>query len=587
MKKLRIAAIASVALAIVGIGGGPAVALPADIGASYASISGVGSTWSANALQQWARNVLSNYHWTINYQDLGSSAGRQQFALLHGGVDFAVSEIPYALKNSDSPDLVPPRHFAYMPIVAGGTSFMYNLVIAGKRVTNLRLGGETVSKIFAGAITKWNDPSIAADNPSLALPAIPIIPVVRSDGSGTSAQLTSWMRSQYPDVYAGLCQSAGLKAVSGSKLCGITSNFPALAGFKAQSGSNSVAGYVAQPQYVGSITYVEYSYALGAHFPVAKILNAAGFYTEPTAGNVAVGLLNAQINQDTTSTDYLTQILDGVYTNPDPRTYPLSSYSYMLVPTALEYGFSNEKGLTLAAFANYFLCEGQQQADVLGYSALPINLVKAGLSQVLRIPGGNSQDVNIAKCNNPTFSSDGSNKLANSAPQPQACDKQGTTQCATGTGGAANVSTTSSGGVSGAGSGSGSTKSGSGSTLASGSDSTLASDPEAASTGGSLDSITSLSTDKRPMTVAGTPVTIPASLGTAAPGLIAATATALLVLVAIFGPPLISGLRPRLRPRSLRPKRVATDRTGFATPRIHLRSVRRERAPGPIPTEGP
>lgn len=577
MRKLRIAALASVVLAIVGIGGSPAVALPADVGTSYASVSGVGSTWSANALQQWARNVLSNYHWTINYQDLGSSAGRQQFALLHGGVDFAVSEIPYALKNSDSPDLVPSRQFAYMPIVAGGTSFMYNLVIAGKRVTNLRLGGETVSKIFAGAITRWNDPSIVADNPSLALPAIPIIPVVRSDGSGTSAQLTSWMRSQYPDVYAGLCRSAGLKPVAGSNLCGITSNFPALSGFKAQSGSNSVAGYVAQPQYIGSITYVEYSYALGAHFPVAKILNAAGFYTEPTAGNVAVGLLNAQINQDTTSTDYLTQILDGVYTNPDPRTYPLSSYSYMLVPTALEYGFSNEKGLTLAAFANYFLCEGQQQADVLGYSALPINLVKAGLSQVLRIPGGNSQDVNIAKCNNPTFSSDGSNKLADSAPQPQACDKQGTTQCATGTGGAANVSTTGSSGVSGA--DSGSTSSGSGSTLAT--------DPDGASTGGSLDSITSLSTERRPMTVAGTPVTIPASLGTAAPGLIAATAAALLVLVAIFAPPLMSRLRPRVRPRSFRPKRVGTDRTGFATSRIHLRSVRRERAPGLIPTEGP
>jgi phosphate ABC transporter phosphate-binding protein len=566
-------------LAVVGLlgsGSASAQASRVDVGTSYATISGIGSTWSANAIQQWARNVLSNYQWKVNYSDAGSSAGRQAFALPNGGADFAVSEIPYALKNSDSVDPVPPRHFAYMPIVAGGTSFMYNLVIGGKRVTNLRLGGATVSKIFSGAITKWNDPAIAADNPELALPAITIVPVVRSDGSGTSAQLTAWMRSQFPDVYAGLCQRAGKPAIAGSTLCGITSNFPALPGFKAQSGSNGVAGYVAQPQYVGSITYVEYSYALNSHFPVAKILNAAGYYTEPTAGNVAVALLKAQINQDQSSTDYLTQILGAVYTNPDPRTYPLSSYSYMLVPTALEYGFTLNKGKTLAAFANYFLCQGQQDADVLGYSALPINLAQAGLDQVLKIPGGDPTTVNIAKCNNPTFSSDGSNKLATTAPQPQACDKQGKTQCATGTGGAANVPTAGSKGGSSGSSGS-SGASGSGSPSDESTDST---------SGGSTGSASDVSSDTRPLTVAGKPMTIPTSAVTATPGLIAAAVAVLLVLGAIFGPPIMSRLRPRDRPRDVSPKRPKRRTTGAAIPKIHLRSVRRERAPSTTSTEG-
>lgn len=557
------------------VGAGSAIAMqPADVGTNYATISGIGSTWSANALQQWARNVLSNYHWKVNYSDAGSSAGRQAFALQNGGADFAVSEIPYALKNSDSVDPAPSRHFAYMPIVAGGTSFMYNLVIGGKRVTNLRLGGATVSKIFTGAITRWNDPSIVADNPALSLPAIPIVPVVRSDGSGTSAQLSSWIRSQFPDIWNGLCQKAGRP-----NNCGITSNYPALPGFKAQSGSNGVAGYVAQPQYVGSITYVEYSYALNSHFPVAKVLNAAGFYTEPTAGNVAVALLKAQINQDQTSTDYLTSILSGVYTNPDPRTYPLSSYSYMLVPTALEYGFTNDKGLTLAAFANYFLCEGQQQADVLGYSALPINLAQAGLDQVLKIPGGDPKDVNIAKCNNPTFSSDGSNKLATTAPQPQACDKQGATQCATGTGGASNVSTASSGN-------SGTKSAGSGSSGSSGSAGTAASSSTAGGGLGSAGGVADVSSDTRPATVAGQPLTIPASSTLAVPGLIAAGAAAVAVVIAIFGPPLMSRIRPRNRARVIRPRGARSGRRSPAVRRIHLRSARRQRAPGSIPTEG-
>ena len=572
--------VAAIAIAIAVVGGAPAVvpaaAAERAVGTSYQPITGFGSTWSANAIQQWARNVFNNYHWTINYNDVGSSAGRQLFKNPGGGADFAVSEIPYALQNSDSPDPAPPRKFAYMPIVAGGTSFMYNLVIAGKRVTNLRLGGATVASIFAGTITKWNDPAIAADNPGLTLPAIPIVPVVRSDGSGTSAQLSTWMRSQFPSTWQALCQRAGRANVTGQSSCGITSNYPVLSGFKAQSGSTGVAGYVAQPQYVGSIAYVEYSYALNSHFPVVKLLNSAGYYTEPTAANVAVGLLGAKINTDQSSPDYLTQQLDGVFTNPDPRTYPLSSYSYIIIPTALEYGFTENKGYTLAAFANYFLCEGQQQADVLGYSALPINLVRAGLDQVLKIPGGDPKSVNISACNNPTFSADGSNKLATAAPQPQACDKQGTSQCTTGTGGAAGTSTAVSGfansGSTGASAGS------AGSSGALGSTAALA-DGTAA--------VGDVSADSRPVTVAGAPLTLPtaATANVLIPGAIAAAAVALVVLIAIFGPPVMSRIRPR-RPPQVRRMSAPRARAHGAIPKVHLRSVRRERAPGPIPTEG-
>lgn len=420
------------ALAVLGITATVAADVPSAtaVGTVHQTISGSGSTWSSNALQQWIRNVSANYQWTVNFDAGGSSAGRQQFS--QGTVDFAVSEIPYQLSGSDSPDPRPARQFVYIPIVAGGTAFMYNLVIAGQRVTNLRLSGETLAKIFTGVITKWNDPAILADNPKLALPAITIVPVVRSDGSGTTAQLTSWMRSQYPGVWQDYCARAGRAN------CGITSNFPVIAGsaFVAQSGSDGVAGFVKQDQSVGAITYVEESYALNARFPVAKMLNAAGYYTEPTASNVAVSLLAAVINSDPNSPDYLTANLSGVYGNGDPRTYPLSSYSYMIAPTALESQFTEDKGLTLADFAAYFLCEGQQQAEVLGYSPLPVNLASAGLEQVQRIPGGDPYVKNVGGCNNPTFSPDGTNKLANEAPQPAACDKKGPDQCLTGTGGA-------------------------------------------------------------------------------------------------------------------------------------------------------
>ena len=426
---IMLATVAMAVLAGVGLSASPA---SAD---TYVPISGAGSTWSQNAIDQWRRNV-NQYGLRVNYAGTGSSDGRNQFR--NGTVDFGVSEIPYGLTDNNVVDNPPTRPYAYLPIVAGGTSFMYNLKVGGKQVTNLRLSGQTLSKIFTGAITSWADPAINADNPGLVLPARKIVPVVRSDGSGTTAQFTAYMSKQYPDVWNAYCAKAGRATP-----CGLTSFYPVIpgSGFTAQSGSLGVSGYVSQSANEGTINYVEYSYALNAGFPVVKLLNQSGYYVEPTAQSVAVALLSAQIDETPTSPTYLQPNLVPVYNSTDKRAYPMSSYSYMIVPTATTDTFSADKGKTLGAFAYYFLCEGQQQAPVLGYSPLPINLVQSGLNQVRKIPGVVAENVDITKCNNPTFSSDGTNTLAITAPSPAPCDQQGPYQCSTGTAGAANTPT--------------------------------------------------------------------------------------------------------------------------------------------------
>ncbi|MFI6339655.1 phosphate ABC transporter substrate-binding protein PstS [Streptomyces sp. NPDC050535] len=443
-----------------------AVNPPDAFAADYTKISGSGSTWSANAIEQWRRNVRQQ-GMTVNYSAVGSSVGRQQFK--NGTSDFGVSEIPYGLSDLGTQDPPPTRKYAYMPIVAGGTSFMYNLKIGGKQVTNLRLSGAVLTKIFTGKITQWNAAEIRADNPKLTLPARRIVPVVRSDGSGTTAQFTLWMSKQHGSLWNDYCRRAGK-----STPCGLTSYFPVIpgSGFVAQSSSLGVAGYTRQSQADGAITYVEYSYAKNAGFPVAKVLNRSGYYVEPTASSVAVALTKARINNDPRSANYLTQNLDGVYTYGDRRTYPLSSYSYMIIPTKEEMGFTKAKGRTLSAFNNYFLCEGQQQADRLGYSPLPVNLVEAAMEQVRRIPGAVVENISIKNCNNPTFSSDGKNLLATKAPFPKACDRRGSDQCADGTGGNRTPTTITGGGSTGGGSGSGGSGSSGGSGTTGGAGST-------------------------------------------------------------------------------------------------------------------
>jgi phosphate ABC transporter phosphate-binding protein len=402
---------------------------PADAQASYQRISGEGSSWSAGFMDAMRVNV-KQFGITVDYNPSGSTAGRKNF--LNGTVDFAASDIPFQFRPEDgsAPENPAQGSYAYMPITAGGTSFIYNLKINGQRVTNLRLSGENVTKIFTGVITNWNDPAIAADNPGLTMPDKKVVPVVRSEGSGSTAQFSLWMIKQHGALWNDYCQRSGR-----APRCGETSFYPTIPGMIAQSGDLGVTGYVTQGFAEGAIGYVNYSYAIGSGFPVAKVLNAAGYYTEPTPENVAVSLLKAGINT-TPGDSYLTQNLDGVYTDPDPRNYQLSSYSYLVLPTKIQGQLNEAKGRTLSAFAYYAMCQGQNQSASLGYSPMPINLVNASFEQIRKIPGAEVQNINVASCDNPTFSPDGRNLLAENAPFPSECDRIGVSQCSFGSGGA-------------------------------------------------------------------------------------------------------------------------------------------------------
>lgn len=408
-----LACVAAVATVVVPTG--PAMA-------AYAVLSGGGSTWSEVAVQQWASDVSQRFGLTINYDGAGSTKGRSGFR--EGYYHFGVTEIPYQRVKDGTADAEPvPENFLYMPIVAGGTSFMYNLKIGGRQVRDLRLSGETITKIFTGVITNWNDPQITKEYGS-QLPNKRITVVVRSDGSGTSAQFSLYMSKHHSGLWNDYCRKAGRPTP-----CGLTSFYPIPSGmtqFKPASGSFGVSNYVAASYGDGAITYVEYAYARQKNLPVVKMANQAGYYVEPTANAVAVALQRAELNPD------LTQKLDNVYANPDRRAYPLSSYSYMLVRTTETDKFKKEQGASLSTFANYFLCTGQQKAAPLGYSPLPINLVQAGFNVIKQVPGAVPANVDLKTCGNPTFDGKSNkNLLAENAPYPAECDKVGAARCGT------------------------------------------------------------------------------------------------------------------------------------------------------------
>ena len=415
------------------------VALSALIGAvgqagaaTPLQINGSGSSWAANAINQWVQDVYTSGV-QVTFNPDGDSQGRQDFA--NKVSDFSVTADGYQGFDSTTgvSDTSNGRSYAYLPVAAGGTSFPYQIKFDGVQVENLRLSGETLAKIFTNQITNWDDPEITKDNNGVALPSIPIVPVVQSEGSGATQQLTDYFATEYPSIWQPFAGQAGP-----------TEYFPRQGDQIAQNGSTGAMNYIASSAANGSIGYVEYSYPLSVGYPVAKVLNSGGYYTLPTQYNVAIALEQAQINMNPSSPDYLLQTLTNVYTDPDPRTYPLSSYVYMIEPTggpALGTNDTSEtsgKRQSIADFEYYSICQGQSQIGAIGYSPLPVNLVEAAFGQVQKLqqadPNVDLTNLNIDTCHEPTFvpGQPDTNYLTTIAPQPPACDQQGAGPCAAG-----------------------------------------------------------------------------------------------------------------------------------------------------------
>ncbi|MDT4917323.1 MAG: phosphate transport system substrate-binding protein [Pseudonocardiales bacterium] len=407
---------------------GPAPA--ASAAGSHALIQGSGSSWAANAVNQWVADVASQGMQVV-FTANGSAQGRKDYA--NRSTDFGVSDVGFLGKDptTGQADTSLGRSFAYLPIAAGGTALPYHIDVGTTRVRNLRLSGETLAKIFTGQITNWNDAAVTRDNNGHALPSLPIIPVVHAEGAGVTMQFTRYLAKQYPSIWA---PCNGGQAVE-------TEYFPVNCGhptgnMRAQAGSDGVMNFIKSSGANGSIGLEEYSYPLLANFPSVKVLNKAGYFTLPTQYNVAVALTKAVINEDASSPDYLLQNLDNVYTNSDRRTYPLSSYVYAIIPTASDDNrMTTAKRQTIADFLYYSICQGQQEIGPIGYSSLPINLVQAGFEQIGKLKtadaGVDLAERNVSTCHNPTFIAGKPqvNHLAVIAPQPPSCDKVGAGPC--------------------------------------------------------------------------------------------------------------------------------------------------------------
>jgi ABC-type phosphate transport system substrate-binding protein len=361
----------------------------ADRPARYVAIEGSGSSYDYLPISQWIRDVALE-GLSVSYNPDGTNGGQLDY--IQGGlVDFVGSDLAFRT-TTDKLAGLPPQHvpwgFSYIPGVALGTAFMYHISVHGHLFRDLRLSGHTLMEIYTGQITNWDNPQITRDT-GTQLPSLPIIPVIRSDGSGVNYFFTRWLAHEFPSQWNAFCDRVhpGIKPP-----CGPTEFYPQFGDAQAENGPASVADFITSSQGQGAIGYDETPYPLNARFPVLALLNAAGKYVRPTLRNVTTALTAALINENPHSADFLQENLDPVYAFKNPASYPLSGYSYLIVPrtgTKLPPFFAAVPGAgdSLSTFLVYGLCTGQSQLPALGIAPLPANLVAGGLQQVKNIPG--------------------------------------------------------------------------------------------------------------------------------------------------------------------------------------------------------
>jgi ABC-type phosphate transport system substrate-binding protein len=367
------------------------------------TITGAGSSYASVAIDQWVAEISSIDGDSVNYSVSSSVIGLNEFAQQQ--VTFGASEIGYSTGQANE---TPPSGYAYqyLPDVAGATCMMFNLdsPITSQQITSLDLTTAMILGIFTGTITTWGQLATNGLNPELAGDSSPITTVFRTDASGENYILSDYLNTIDPSAWAKYTSvlnfPGGPQAIwpfpqgNGSHPGYNFSNW------NGESGSDNASQYVYSNP--GSITYVETAYAIAHHDPCAYVQNLPGdAFVQPSALADAEALLSAKLLPD------LEQLLTGVFTDTNPKAYPISAYSYLVTP---EGQMNKAQGAVLGQFVEFLACQGQQSAEQLGYSPLPPNLVDDDFAGIKRIAGAAPppSTVNAQTCNDPYVSLFGS-----------------------------------------------------------------------------------------------------------------------------------------------------------------------------------
>lgn len=319
-------------------------------------LTGAGATFPAPLFDNCKAGFAAETGHTFTYGLGGSGTGR-------GNSDKGVGDINFSdTAHKASTRLATVIH---IPVVAAPIAVLYNLPNKSK---TLNLSANTLAGIFAGTITKWNDPAIVADNNRqiksviyrknadgtvkrdakgqpivlrtdirnvyYTLPNQTIKVVYRSDASGTQGNFTNFLNGAAPTIWTKAGNNAFASTFPGN--LNAPENLGRITG---ASGSSGVAVQAGKTPY--SITFAEASYAKAQRLGLANIQNAAGNFQAPDAAGTSTFLAAGKVDAN--------GFIDFDYKTTNPGAYPLGIVSYALVDT------KNPNAAAIKQFLNYLL----------------------------------------------------------------------------------------------------------------------------------------------------------------------------------------------------------------------------------------
>ncbi len=309
------------------------------VGAQAQNLTGAGATFPNPIYSKWFSEYAASHPGVqINYQSVGSGAGIRQVS--QKVVDFGASDGPMTDQQlADS-----KVKLLHIPTVLGAVVPVYNIPGVNK---DLNFSPDVIADIYLGHITHWNDARIAKDNPGVNLPDRQILPVFRSDGSGTTYIFTDYLSKVSPDFASKVGKGTSVR-------------FPV--GFGAK-GNEGVSGMVRQSP--GGFGYVELIYAVQNKMSYGQVKNAAGKFVKASTEGVTAAAAAAAKNMPA---DYRVSITNAA----GPASYPISSFTWLLIPIQ---SADPAKGKVLNDFLHWMLDHGEAEAAGLTYAPLPAPVV--------------------------------------------------------------------------------------------------------------------------------------------------------------------------------------------------------------------
>jgi phosphate transport system substrate-binding protein len=289
---------------------------------------------------------MANPDAKVNYQGIGSGGGIEQFTKLT--VDFGASDAPMKDEEIAAAQQAGGATVMHIPTVFGAVVLAYNL----EGVEELKLDPDTLTGIFLGDITKWNDAKIVALNPDADLPDADLQVVHRSDSSGTTNIFTGYLAQISADWET--------KVGEGKEV-----DWPVGVGGQGNDGVSAVV-----QQQAGSLGYVELSYALESGLPMATLKNKAGNFVTPSLESTSAAAVGATFPED---------LRFSVSNSDGADAYPIVGATWILVFDKMQ---DEAKVALLKAWLTWSLNEGTAIAEDLGYAPLSEELRVLALEKV-------------------------------------------------------------------------------------------------------------------------------------------------------------------------------------------------------------